>query len=352
MVTQQVDRGDPVLGFMHAWFEGIARRVDTLHLLVLMPGDYDLPDNVVVHTMGKERGAGRVGKTMKFNSLMARYVLTRKVDVVFTHMCPVYAVLAAPWCKAARVPLMMWHAHASMSRSLKMAHPLVDKVVTSSYEGYPLKGGKIRTTGQGIDTNEFRDRGRTAADKVQIMSASRITRIKDFETLFRALGILVNERGMDNFEVFILGACYNEDDERYREQLDKFLEQNDLVRFVRFLGPVPHHTMPEWYVKCDLFVTASHTGSLDKTILESMACERIPITCNTAYPPVFGDLTDTLFFEKGDDRALADRMHGILSMTDEQRRALGARLRDMVIREHSLDALMDKLVAEMKDMIL
>lgn len=350
MITQQVNQDDPVLGFMQGWFAGLAKRVEELHLLVLMPGKHSLPDNVIVHSMGKEQGLGRLGKTLNFQKIMRELVWTRKVDVVFTHMCPVYAVLASPWCKLRGVPLVMWHAHASMSRSLRIANVLVDKVLTSSLEGYPLHNSRIVVTGQGIDTDVFHG-AEPPAGKIRMMSASRITRIKDFETLIEAARILRDEWNVDDFEMFIVGSCYHPDDKNYKRELIELIERKGLSGHIRFEGAVPHETMPDWYRKSNIFVTASNTGSIDKTVIEAMSCERIPLTCNKAFPPVFGDLAPMLYFEKGNAREFADKIRNIINMSADERTALGSRMRDIAVRDHGQDALMEKFTREMEKMV-
>ena len=56
IVTQIVDRNDPVLGFFIEWVRFLASEVESIELVGLKVGEYDVPENVTVHTLGKESG--------------------------------------------------------------------------------------------------------------------------------------------------------------------------------------------------------------------------------------------------------------------------------------------------------
>ena len=51
----------------------------------------------------------------------------------------------------------------------------------------------------------------------------------------------------------------------------------------KFVGPITYLDMPRFYHSAKLFVNASTTGSLDKTVLEALACA-VPVrTSNEAF---------------------------------------------------------------------
>lgn len=347
-ITQKADRDDPVLGFMHAWFEGLAGRLDELHLLVLEPGKYELPDNVFIHSMGKERGAGRFGKLLKFISVMAALVLRRRVDVVFAHMCPIYAALAAPFCRLRGVPLVMWITHGADNPTLRLSHRLVDRVLTASPESTALTGPKVTATGHGIDTSKFAAAPAPGADPLRVLSVGRITPSKDYATLIEAARILIHVRGVNNFKVSIVGACYTEDDKKHLSELNRQIKEKDVADYIVFEGAAAHDAMPEQYGRADVFVSASLTGSVDKAVLEAMACGRPAVTCNPSFARVFEDMAGALMFNPGDAAKLADILQRYFSAAREYRAQTGAALRALVENNHSLNTLMDRLVHEMK----
>lgn len=351
LITQKADRKDPVLGFTHAWFERLAARVQSLHLLVLSKGDYAFPGNVTVTSMGKEHGAGRIARLWVFLRVMLRLVATKRVDAVFVHMCPIYAVIAAPFCKLRGIPLLMWITHGADNPTLRLAHRLADETLTASPESTALTGPRVVSTGHGIDTQKFTEKpaqtssGQKAAS---VISVGRIAPSKDYSTIIEAAAILVNERDLKDFRVSIYGACYNEEDQAHFDGLKAMVEEKGVARHVFFEGSVAHDDIPEKYRNADIFISASLTGSVDKAVLEAMATGIPSITCNPSFARVFEDMSDDLLFEPGNARQLAGRLERFIAMPAGQRRDAGARLRRIVEQKHSLDPLMDRLVHEMK----
>jgi hypothetical protein len=69
ITTQAVDRTHPALGFFHGWLAEFAKHCEHVHVICLQEGQHDLPENVSVHSLGKERGAGRTARAARFYSL-------------------------------------------------------------------------------------------------------------------------------------------------------------------------------------------------------------------------------------------------------------------------------------------
>ena len=345
MITQKVDLDDDLLGFTHTWVNKLAERVERLYVLALAVGRHSLRDNVELFSMGKERGNSRLERLVNFNRVVARLVLTRKVDLLFIHMCPRYVILAAPYAKLMRVPMVMWFTHRSTSNELRIAHWLVDKVVTASKESFRLKSDKVIITGHGIDTDRFKplDVRREGNTKV-ILSVGRISPIKDYETLIKAADILVNEKGRKNLEFVVVGDVGTEAQREYLDRIKGMVRECQLERYFRFVGPVPHSEIGRYYQNCDIFVNLSHTGSLDKAVLEAMACGRVPLTCNEAFAPILGALDRRLLFPIGDVRTLAERIAILLDLGPSECRCLGKQLRTEVLQYHSLTHMTEALI--------
>ena len=352
MITQKVDLDDDILGFTHTWVNKLAERVERLYVLALAVGRHSPRDNVELFSMGKERGNSRLERLVNFNRVVARLVLTRKVDLVFIHMCPRYAILAAPYAKLMRVPMVMWYAHGSVNPELRIAHSLVDKVVTSTREGFRLKSDKVSIVGQGIDTDRFKplDIGKEGDTKV-ILSVGRISPIKDYETLIEAADILVNEKGLEDLEFIIVGNAGTEAQKGYFDKIQEMVKKCRLEKFFRFVGPVPHFEVVRHYQNCDIFVNLSPTGALDKAALEAMACAKMPLVCNESFNEVFGDYLDMLMFEKENAGDLAEKVLDVIEMNENLRKILKWELRDIVTREHNVDRLIDRLVGAFQELV-
>jgi glycosyltransferase involved in cell wall biosynthesis len=344
MITQKVDLDDDILGFTHTWVNKLAERVEGLYVLALAVGRHSLRDNVELFSMGKERGNSRLERLVNFNRVVGRLVVTRKVDLVFIHMCPRYAILAAPYAKLMRVPMVMWYAHGSVDPELRIAHSLVDRVVTSTREGFRLKSDKVSIVGQGIDTDRFKplDVCKEGSTEV-ILSVGRISPIKDYETLIEAADILVNEKRRRDLEFVVVGDVGTEAQREYLDKIKEMVRQCQLERHFRFVGPVPHSEVARYYQVCDVFANISHTGSLDKVVLEAMACGRVPITCNEAFKDTFDNCARMLMFEKGNADDFAGKVINVIEMNGEPRLVVERMLRDIVVREHSIEELVNRI---------
>ena len=352
MITQKVDSDDDILGFTHTWVNKLAERVEKLYVLALAVGRHSLRDNVELFSMGKERENSRVDRLVNFNRVVARLVLSRKVDLVFIHMCPRYAILAAPYAKLMRVPMVMWYAHGSVNPELKIAHSLVDRVATSTKEGFRLKSDKVSIVGQGIDTDRFkplavRDEGSTKV----ILSVGRISPIKNYETLIEAADILVNKKGLEDLEFVIVGNVGTEAQKGYFDKIQEMVKKCRLKEIFHFVGSVPHFEVVRHYQNCDIFVNLSPTGALDKAPLEAMACAKMSLVCNKSFTEDFGDYMDILMFENGNAGDLAEKVLNVIKLDASSRLVLGKALRDIVVQGHSVGRLMGRWVAASQGLI-
>jgi len=92
IVTQVVDTEHPILGFFHRWVIEFAKHVEELHVIALQVGKYDLPENVHLHSLGKEEGVGKFSYVLRFYKYIWKY--RKEYDHVFVHMSAEYVVLA------------------------------------------------------------------------------------------------------------------------------------------------------------------------------------------------------------------------------------------------------------------
>jgi glycosyltransferase involved in cell wall biosynthesis len=351
LITQKVDRDDWVLGFVHTWLERLAARVDRLDVLAGRTGRVALPSNVRVFALRQSAGVSRARLLLRWHALMRR-LMAEGQDAVLAHMCPHYAILAAPYARLAGVPLGLWYTHRSVDWRLWLAHALVDVVLTASQESFRLPSRKVRILGHGIDTTAFSP-GPVPEGPPVVLSAGRISPTKGHDVVLDAAARLAAYPQVPPFEVHVAGEVHVAADAAYRARLEARAAQPDLAGRVRWLGAVPHARMPVVYHSARVFVNCSDTGSLDKAVLEAMACGTPVLTSNEAFvkllredrlgplPPVLGG---SLTFPRRDTEALADKLAALLTLGAAQRAALGARLRRIVVEEHDLDVLAQRIV--------
>ena len=66
IITQKVNKNDPVLGFFHTWIKELATKFESIEVICLEKGHFDLPQNVTVYSLGKEHGVTRLGYIKNF----------------------------------------------------------------------------------------------------------------------------------------------------------------------------------------------------------------------------------------------------------------------------------------------
>ncbi|NUP97281.1 MAG: glycosyltransferase family 4 protein [Planctomycetaceae bacterium] len=346
-LTQVLDRDDAVLGFVPRWVEGLARHCERVRVLALSVGDVTrLPANVDVREIGRSGWIGRYFRNRRF----LKEALERDgFDTVLAHMVPRYTLLSSGIARASGAGQFLWYAHGTVDARLERAVKLVDKVFTASEESLRISSPKRVVTGHGIDLEHFSERGESPARPIRLLEVGRLTPAKDPLTVLAALAILVS-RGFD-VHLDLVGAGLVASDDAYGRRVQEQIEVGGLQERVVLHGAVPYREIPPLYRRCTMLVSASRTGSVDKVVLEAMACARPVVTCNDSFPRLFRELgadAPKLVFEPGSATSLAEKVEGLLRLRQPERVALGERLRTLVARDHEVDALMKRMVEHMQ----
>lgn len=346
ILTQAVDQNDADLGFFHHWIEEIAEQVDEVLVICLRKGDYHLPSNVTVLSLGKEHGAGKSSYLRR----LFRYIFLERYDHVFVHMNPEYIVLCGWWWRLRKKKVLLWYTHKAINLKLRIAEKFATKIFTASKESFRLPSKKVEVVGHGIDVEYFQsaaDRP-SESNRLKILSVGRISPVKDYETIIRGLSKVNIGRMTKQYD--IVGEAITPQDAEYKELLDKL---NALLNATRDGGGIQkvllsyssakYTDMPAIYKSHDLLVHSSKTGSLDKVVLEAMAAGLPVFTSSEAYVE-FGDLV--VHFVANDSQNLAQCIEkninsDILDRTAERR--------NFIREHHNLDSLIGRIIAYFKD---
>lgn len=337
------DADDPILGFSTRWIQALARRMEFIHVITMRVGRAEVPENVQVFSVGKEKGYSEPRRAVEFYRHLFRILREDRIDACFSHMIPIFTVLAAPILKVKRIPIVTWYAHPSLTWILKLAHHLSDRMVASVATAYPYRKDKLVVVGQGIDTYFFCPDGSAPEEPPLILCVGRLSPVKDHPTLIRAAALL-RERWGKLFRVVILGGPAGSQDEPYIRSLNRLVEELNLQDIVSFHLPVPQSALPDWYRRCTILVNMTPTGSGDKVVWEAMACSRPCLAANEGFRETMGRWADLLLFNHGNSRDLTDRLRALLAMSEEERLEIGNALRKSVMENHSLEGLADRLV--------
>ena len=266
IVTEAVDEAHPILGFVIRWIEEFSRHAETVHVICLEAGEYSLSSNVQVHSLGKEAGAGRVAYLARL--WQYSWQLRGEYDAVFVHMNPIYLVAGGLLWRGLGKRAGLWYTHGSVSFSLRVAAWLAHRVFTASPESFPLASRKLLVTGHGIDTKHFAPQEQPAA--YDLITVGRIATSKQLGTLVEVLARIQTE--YPRATLAIVGRAVTPEEEVYERTLRQAIKERELTDAVHFLGPVSQRELPTVLARARVFVHAATNGSLDKAVLEAMAC--------------------------------------------------------------------------------
>ncbi len=344
IITQKVDENDQLLGFFIEWIKRFSFKFESIKIICLWEGKHSLPKNVEVLSLGKERGVGRIGQL--FN--LYKYVWSEKknYDSVFVHMNPGYVLYVGWLWKILGKKITLWYAHGHVDLKLKIATALSDIIFTSTRDGFRINSSKVRIVGQGIDTDVFKPdtslKFQNPDDKIKIITVGRISPLKDYVTLIRAIDLAKKEIHK-KIIVDIIGSPVTESDKEYLTSLISEVEARGLGEIFNFRGMIPNRDIVLPLQSADLFVNMGHTGSLDKAILEAMACGLPILTCNEALADVLGKYASVLMFNKSDCEQLARKITLISNIEEDQRRRISSDMRAIVVEKHNINNLIDKM---------
>ena len=339
IISQKIDINDDNLSFFHRILEKFSERLEKVFVIGLSVRECRLPENVSVFSLGKERGYSKIRQFFRLQKALLEYL--PEVDGVYVHMGSVFAIASYSLVKIFRKKLVLWYAHGALPWKLRLAEKLVDSIVTSSLAGCRLDSKKVKVLGQGIDTELFVPStpgvSPSTPGVTKILYAARLVPVKDHKTLIEAINILVNQKNIKNIRVRILGTPFLGSQKEYLDNLKDLVKIYSLDSYIEFLPGVPYHRMPEQFQLADLFVNPSSTGSLDKVVLEAMASGCLVLTCNEAYKEI---LAGKYIFGKGDASGLAVKIADFMTAPRDEA------LREMVVKDHNLNNLIDKIILE------
>ena len=346
ILTQKVDINDNNLGFFHRWIEEFARHCESVIVVCLQKGEYHLPPNVKILSLGKEKKYSRILYLWNFYKYI--FLERHNYDGVFVHMNKEYVLLGGLLWKLLKKKVTLWYAHGRTDWILQVAEKIVDIIFTSTKSGCRLNSPKIKIVGQGIDVDFFAPVESSAPNhKVfKIITIGRLSPVKDYPTLIKAVEMLVAE-GV-HLDVSVVGGSVLAEDALFPSFLKKIAEEKKLDSTIHFLGGKSNQEVLPYLRESDLFVNMSHTGSLDKAVLEAMAVGLPVLTCNEALEDVLGNYREILMYPKGNYAALAKKIKMITELSSIKREQITRELREMVVKNHSLSDFIKKILEIMK----
>jgi glycosyltransferase involved in cell wall biosynthesis len=339
-LTQSYDPDDTILGVTRSWVAALASRCAGVDVIALSaPHSASAERDITVSSMGKERGASKLAQTASF--YRALIGVLPAAGAIFVHMVPRHAVLAAPLALAFRKPIMLWYAQGGVSFDLQVASRLARWIITPGRDSFPLSGSsvdsRVHVTGHGIDTTQYAPDGLPPSQPKRLLAVGRLSPSKRYEALVEAVAALPRR----DWRLRVAGPPLYESDHAYAARLRALLDRLGVAEQAEFLGAVPYQQVPDEYRRAWVLAHTSGTGSLDKVVLESMACATPVISTAPASQAAYGPLTSELWCEP---HRFAGRLATALDWPDSRRAELGAASREQVERNHSLSRWADQVI--------
>ncbi len=258
ILTQVVDTVDSDLGFFVRWIEEFAKHCEKVTVICLREGEHAALARVRVYPLGS---GSRLSRAFRF--LRCIIALRREYSSVFVHMNPEYVILGGPFWSVWGKRIAIWYTHKSVNAKLRLAALWSDVILTASKESFRLRTKKVRVMGHGIDTNFFSSDPSVARGD-WLLSVGRLMQSKRHDLAIRAAVA-------EGRELRIAGEG---PERQYLEALAR-----ELGARVQFLGGLTQAQLRDEYRKAAYLIHTSETGSLDKVVLEALACG-LPVRTN------------------------------------------------------------------------
>jgi glycosyltransferase involved in cell wall biosynthesis len=332
--------------------KGLARRGWRVSVVALSDSGGDEADGLVkagvaFTTLGMRKGVADPRGWIRFH----RWLRKERPDVIHAHLP--HATWLARWSRlAAPVRVVMDTLHSSSTGSLgrklgyRWSDWLTDKVTAVSrgvadahQQARMVSAAKLTIVPNGVDVNRWRpDAVKREALRREVLedheflwlAAGRLDPVKDYPTLLQAM-VEVPEQAC----LVIAGAGQLE------KELRRFANELGLERRVRFLLFEPN--VCRWMQAADAFVLSSRWEGLPMALMEAAACELPAVATDVpGTREVLMDGQTGLLVSAGNALDLAGAMTCMMQVSPEERQAMGAKARQLVIERFSLEAVLDR----------
>ena len=335
VVTQHVDPEHPSLGATVPMLRALAARVDELIVLADGAAPEALPANCRVRLFAART---RFGRGIRF--LRALLAELRGADAVLAHMCPIYAVLAAPVARPRGVRVLLWYTQWHASPTLRLAERAATRVLSVEQASFPLASRKLDAIGHGVDAAQLACRGADpGGPTLNVLALGRYSSVKGYATIIRGVGEAVG-RGLD-VRLAVHGPVSNDAERRHREELSQLATDLGVSERIVLGEALPRPQALAYLARSNGVVSATVRGAADKVVLEAA------LSCTPVIVPehAFAALVpQALRFRADDPGSLADALERYARLDPAERQRFGETLRERALEGHTVESWADAVV--------
>lgn len=348
IVNFAMDLRSPVLAWQAKVAAGLADRFPKVLVLTHLIGE--VPSHArldtrrfprwIMHRLVRPLGGGYL-----MNRWIARQIDQLQAKACFIHMHMQWAIHLQGLLRRKRIPMLLWYAHGTVTPELERAHAAVDRVVTSTPEGFRIPSQKVFCIGQAIDTHLFRlPQGN--ASKLDVVYVGRISARKRVLEVVDCFHALLRKSPGTPFRLRLIGPLLTEADQTYAASVREKVASLGLRDCVLLEGAMRMDKIPEVYETAFAHLNLSETGSMDKTVMEALACGCPAFATGEAYREALRAMPG-LILAQADPHYVAEQLFSAFR-TPEQFPA--ERLRALVAGKHDLDHYLDQLTSHLVEL--
>ncbi len=338
ILTQAIDKEDPILGFFHHWVEEFSKNFDQVLVICLYKGKYNLPQNVRVISLGKESGRSKLKYVFNFYKYI--WQERKNYDTVFVHMNQEYVLLGSFLWKLWHKTIFLWRNHPMGDFKTKIAVWMSNMVMCTSEFSYTARFSKTVIMPVGINTEVFKRDTNIKRQPKSVLVFGRISPVKKLDVFLEACLLLKKKNIIFTADIVGDALPIHQD---YYDKLKKRAE--DIKDIVFFKPAISNIEAPKLYNKYEVYVNLTPSGSFDKTILEASASETIVLFSNKSATSLLGE---DFAFTESDPRSLAKKLEIILGLSEKSKKLIGQTMRRKIKEKHELALLAKKLYTSLK----
>ena len=334
VVTQHVDRDHPSLGATVPMLRALAARVDELVVLADTAAPRALPANCRIRVFASRT---KVGRGLRF--LGALVPELRGADAVLAHMCPIYAVFAAPVARPLRVRVLLWYTQWHASTTLKAAERAATRILSVEQASFPLASRKLDAIGHGVDAAELACRGADPGGPLSVLALGRYSPVKGYATMIQGIGEAA-ARGLD-VRLAVHGPVSNARERGHFVELSRLVTELGLSERVALGEALPRPQALAYLARSNVLASATVQGAADKVVLEAA------LSCTPAIVPEHafaGLVPEVLRFRAHDPGSFAEALARYARLDPAERQRLGETLRQRALAAHTVESWADAVV--------
>lgn len=184
-----------------------------------------------------------------------------------------------------------------------------------------------------------------------ILYVGRLEYRKGIQILIKSLPKVINNHPRTRLLVIGNDTYTGRRGRSILSETNEFLEQHDLLKNVKFIGPQKREILVEYYQNCDLFVMPSLFEPVGFTAIEAMACGKpVIVSSNSGIAERIEDGVSGFLVEPGKIEALSAKINAVLNLNGKERAEIGTSAR-AAVNELSFDNIGEKLEVLYKKVI-